>query len=211
LNAPVLGWEAIEDGVRVRTAYQIHTAKHLLLSVGSWVGSLVPEFRLPLSVERQVLFWFEPCADSDLFQPDRLPIFICEYDDHRFFYGFPDLGDGVKLGVHHEGQTTQPDLIDREVRADETEIARDLLRRFLPSADGALRYAAVCMYTNTPDEHFILDRHPDYPQVVIASPCSGHGFKFCPVIGEIAAILINGSTPSFDLGLFKLSRFGIRS
>jgi sarcosine oxidase len=206
-NAPVLGWEALKDGVRVRTANQTHTANHLLLSAGAWTSSLLPDLHLPLKVERQVLFWFEPRENPGLFQPDRFPIFICEYDDRRFFYGFPDLGDGVKLGVHHEGQTTEPDLIDRQVRVDETETARSLLSSFLPSAAGALRSAAVCMYTNTPDEHFILDRHPGHPQVIIASPCSGHGFKFSPLIGELTATLINGGIPPFDLSLFRLSRF----
>jgi sarcosine oxidase len=208
-NTPILEWEPQKDGVLVCTADQTYTANHLLLSVGSWLSSLLPDLHLPLTVERQVLFWFEPSANPELFQPGRFPIFICEYDDHRFFYGFPDLGDGVKLGVHHEGQTTQPDLINRELNEQEIETARGLLQRFLPSAAGALRSAAVCMYTNTPDEHFILDRHPNHAQVLIASPCSGHGFKFSPVIGEIAATLINGKTPPFDLNLFKLSRLGI--
>jgi len=208
-NSPVLAWEPHKDGVQVRTAVQTYTANHLLLSVGAWASSLVPELRLPLNVERQALFWFAPRTNPALFQPDRFPIFICEYDEHRFFYGFPELGDGVKLGVHHEGQATQPDLINRSISQDETETARSLLTRFMPAAAGALRSAAVCMYTNTPDEHFILDRHPNAPQVLIVSPCSGHGFKFSPLIGEIAATLISGGAPPFDLNLFKLSRFGI--
>jgi len=153
------------------------------------------------------MVWFEPRSEPELFQPQRCPIFICEPARCRFFYGFPDLGDGVKIGVHHEGATASPDRLDREVKTHEIEAARALLARFLPNAAGPLRSSVACMYTNTPDEHFLFDWHPRFPQVLIASPCSGHGFKFSPVIGELAATLLSGGTPPFDLSLFKLSRF----
>jgi len=206
-NTPVIGWKAHEGGVRVDTGVQSYTASNLVLSAGSWMNSLLPDLRLPLSVERQVLFWFEPLSRQELFKSDRFPIFIWEFAYRHFFYGFPDLGDGVKIGIHHEGQTAQPDSINREVSEAEIETARNLLCRFFPSAAGKCRSAAVCMYTNTPDEHFLLDRHPLYPQVLIVSPCSGHGFKFSAVIGEITATLLSGGKPVFDLNLFRLSRF----
>ncbi len=157
-----------------------------------------------------MLFWFEPRSLADKFHPQSCPIHIWEYEPNRFFYGFPDLGDGVKVAVHHQGETTPPDAVRREVGDDDTEAVRLLLRRFLPAADGQMKSAVVCMYTNTPDEHFILDHHPVHPQVLIASPCSGHGFKFSAVIGEIAATLLRDRTPSFDLSLFKLGRFATR-
>jgi sarcosine oxidase len=147
----------------------------------------------------------------DLFRPQRFPIFICEHAPHRFFYGFPDLGDGMKIGVHHEGAITSPDGVDREIKPHETDAARSLLRQFLPNADGPLRSSAVCMYTNTPDEHFLFDWHPRYPQVLIASACSGHGFKFSPAIGELAAALLGGATSPVDLSLFKYARLGGRA
>ena len=205
-NAPIAKWEAHKGGVRVMTTEGTYTAGQLFLCAGPWMRSLVPELNLPLLVERQVLFWFEPGSDNALFQPGRFPIFICEYGQRRFFYGFPDLGEGVKLAAHHEGQTTEPDSITREVTEEETEAIRVLARRFLPAAAGRLRAAVVCMYTNTPDEHFILDYHPAYPQVLIASPCSGHGFKFSAVIGEIAGAMLYEETPRFDLNLFRLPR-----
>jgi sarcosine oxidase len=154
-----------------------------------------------------MLFWFEPRLHPDLFQPQRCLIFICEHAPRRFFYGFPDLGDGVKVGVHHEGAETSPDRLEREVNEIETETARTLMRRLLPDAEGRLRSAVACMHTNTPDEHFLFDWHPIFPQVLIVSPCSGHGFKFSPVIGELAVTLLVGGTPPFDLSLFKLRRF----
>ncbi len=205
-NTPVVEWQAGQHGVQVKSASGVYFGKKLLLSPGAWMNSLVPSLNLPLTIERQVLFWFEPRAQPQLFDPNRFPIFICEYSPHRFFYGFPNLGDGVKAGIHHEGVTSGPDHLDREVSERETEAARSVLQQFIPDAAGSLRSSAVCMYTNTPDEHFLLDWHPAYPQVLIASPCSGHGFKFSPVIGELAATLLSGGKPGFDLSLFKIAR-----
>jgi sarcosine oxidase len=206
-NAQVLEWQPQNDGVLVRTGSDTYHAKQLLLSVGAWTSSLLGDLDLPLTVERQVMCWFEPSLQADMFQPQHCPIFICEHEPRRFFYGFPDIGDGVKIGVHHEGASSSPDRLDREIKQYETETARDVLRGLLPDAAGMLRSSVVCMYTNTPDEHFLFDYHPRYPQVLIASPCSGHGFKFSPVIGELAARLFCGGKSPFDLSLFKLGRF----
>jgi sarcosine oxidase len=180
LDEPVKSWEPQGSGVRVITPKGQYLAQHLLLSAGAWLRSLIPDLNLPLSVERQVLCWFEPASSRDLFRPEACPIFIVEYASSRFFYGFPDLGEGVKVAIHHEGQITDPGSICRDVSTEETETVRTLLRRFLPAADVSLKSSAVCMYTNTPDEHFILDPPPDHSQVLIVSPCSGHGFKFAP-------------------------------
>jgi sarcosine oxidase len=205
----VLRWEPNGNGVKVVTAEGSYAAKRLLISAGSWLNSLVPELHLPLSVERQVLFWFDPIDSTrNEFVPEKFPIFIWENEPHRFFYGFPDLGDGVKIGVHHQGETSDPDRLNREIGAEEMTRADGLVRQHLPRAAGMLKSATVCMYTNTPDEHFILDTHPKYPQVVIASPCSGHGFKFAPVVGESAVLLMRGEKAALDLELFKLGRFG---
>ena len=206
LNNPVLSWRLEDHGVTVQTERGVYRAKKLVLSAGGWISSLVPELKAILKVERQVLFWFEPRATPEFFAPDRCPIFICEHAPGRFFYGFPNQGDGVKIGVHHEGATTAPDHLDREVTLIEKENAQALLGRFLPNAAGHLRSVSVCMYTNTPDEHFLLDWHPNHKQVLIVSPCSGHGFKFSPVIGELSATLLEGGVAPFDLSLFKIGR-----
>jgi len=210
LNSPVLSWEPRAEGVRVTCETGTYIAKQLVLSPGAWMNSLLPPPGLPLSVERQVLFWFEP-LQRGVFEPARLPIFIWEYAAHQFFYGFPDLGDGVKFALHHQGEPSAPDSLAREINPQEIEAARGLLRRFIPGAAGALKSTAVCMYTNTPDEHFMLDKHPTLPQVLVASPCSGHGFKFSAVIGEIIADMIAGEKPPFDLSLFRLNRFAQRA
>jgi sarcosine oxidase len=205
-NEPVLKWEPDGQGVRVHTAARTYTAGRLLLAVGPWIQSLIQELKLPLTVERQVLYWFEPRSQAAAFQTPSCPIYIWEYAPRRFFYGFPDLGDGVKVALHHQGEPAQPETIRREVSAQEIESMRTLLGRFLPAVEGRLRATAVCMYTNTPDEHFILDWHPLHPQVLLASPCSGHGFKFSSVIGELAAMLLRAQRPSFDLSLFRINR-----
>jgi len=206
-NTPMLTWEPHNGGVRVSSGSGTYTATGLLLTTGAWTSQFVAQFAGLLSVERQVMFWFTPRGEPQLFEPGNCPIFIWEYEPRRYFYGFPDLGDGMKIAIHHEGQKTTPDEIVREVSLLETEAVRALLRRFLPEADGRLNSSAVCMYTNTPDEHFLIDFHPQHPQVLIASPCSGHGFKFSPVIGEIAAALLTKRSMPFDLSLFSLRRF----
>ncbi len=202
----VCGWRAGQSGVSVRTDQAEYTAAQLFFSVGSWTNRLVPELRLPLRIERQIQFWFAPRRPSE-FTAERLPIFICEYEPTRFFYAFPDLGQGFKIAKHHEGATADPDTLDRTVTRSEEEEMRSLLRRFVPEADGPLLATEVCMYTNTPDGHFLIDRHPAHAQVLIGSACSGHGFKFSSVMGEIAADLLLEGKTSLDVSRFRL-RFG---
>ena len=199
---PVSRWEPVPGGVRVVSATGQYEAGQLLLTAGSWTRSLLADLNLPLTVERQIQFWFEP-KKSAFFRPDRCPIHIWEHGPGRHFYGFPDLGDGLKIAGHHEGQTANPDSINRAVSPEEVEAMRALLRQFLPDADGALRSAVVCMYTNTPDHHFFIDRHPAHAEVLIASPCSGHGFKFSSCVGEVLAQLIVNGESRFDLSLFR--------
>jgi sarcosine oxidase len=194
-------------GVLIRTTNRKLAAQCLLLSAGAWTDLLFGGLSLPLAVERQVMFWFQPLGSDESFAPSQCPIFICEYDPGKFFYGLPDTGHGVKVAFHHEGESTDPDQVRRQVDENEVQRMRQTLTRFLPLANGPLKSTTVCMYTNTPDEHFLFDRHPDHPQVWIASACSGHGFKFSPVLGEMAAASVQGLEPAFDLSLFKLGRF----
>jgi sarcosine oxidase len=211
LNEPVLAWEATRNGVSVSTSTGFYKAARLLIAAGAWTSLLLPDLRLPLTIERQVLFWFERQHSSqpysNLFHPKTCPIQIWEYSQRRFFYAFPDLGVGIKAAIHHQGEPSSPDTLRRDVAPDEIESMRSLLNRFLPTAAGSLNSTAVCMYTNTPDEHFIIDFHPRYHQVVIASPCSGHGFKFSSAVGELAAQMLTEQTQKLDLSLFRISRF----
>ena len=196
----VLRWEKAGDGVRVITSSDEYCAAELIVTAGAGISELVPA--LPLRIERQVLFWFDPADSFGEFAPDCCSVHLWQFDGRRFFYGFPNFGSGVKVAFHHGGQMTTVDAVQREVEHAEVKDIRCTLRRFLPGADGDLRATTVCMYTNTPDEHFWIDRDPANPQVLIASACSGHGFKFSAAIGEILADLIEGKQPRFDLGLF---------
>jgi sarcosine oxidase len=122
------------------------------------------------------------------------------------WYGFPDTGDGVKVALHHHGPATEPEAVNRVVHPAEAMHLRSLVDRYLPAASGALRETGVCTYTNAPDEQFIIDRHPLADRVIVASPCSGHGFKFASAIGEVLADLVQGGTSRFDLAPFALKR-----
>ena len=202
---PVVRWTASEHGVEVVTTKGTYRAAQMILSAGSWARELLPDLNPPLTIERQVLFWFEPKTAPEHFYPERCPIHLWQIggdEGRRFFYGFPDLGEGMKIAWHHDGSNVSPDFVSRDVAPAEVESMRGLLRRYLPQADGRFRSAAVCLYTNTPDEHFWIDRHPAHPQVIIASPCSGHGFKFASAVGEILTDLAIHGKSHFDLGLF---------
>lgn len=209
VDEPVLHWEADTGqggGVQVTTPRATYQGDRLVLAVGAWLGHLLPDLDLPLAVERQVMYWFRPQRNPDQFEAGRLPIFVWEFAPGRAWYGLPDLGDGIKIGVHHEGQSTTADTVRREVTAEDEQAVRTLLKRYVPDADGPPIASAVCLYTNTPDRQFLIDWHPAHPDVLIASPCSGHGFKYASALGEVLTDLaFTGETP-FDLSPFRLAR-----
>jgi sarcosine oxidase len=210
LDEPLVSWRATGDGVEVTTSRGVLRGGALVFACGAWTAPIVADLDLPLRVERTVLHWFAPPDEGRAFAPEWLPIFLLEYAASRFIYGMPQLpeaGDGVKVARHHEGETTTAESVRREVGQDEIDGMRPLVEAFAPALAGRWRRSAVCMYTNTPDEDFIIDRHPAHANVVVLSPCSGHGFKFSPVIGEIAADLITRGSTAFDLAPFRLSRF----
>jgi sarcosine oxidase len=201
----VQAWRAEGSGVAVRSARGSWSAGRLVIAAGAWIRRLLPD--LPLTVARQVLHWFEPLRDAAAFAPEVCPISLWEVEDGRIFYAFPDLGDGVKAAIHHEGETTDPEHVRRDVTAEDEAAVRPLVARLLPAAAGRRLESCVCLYTNTPDHDFLIDRHPEHEQVFMVSPCSGHGFKFSPVIGEIVADLVTRGVSRFDLQPFSLERF----
>ncbi len=216
-DEPAIKWERDGEGVRVITAKGEYVAQRLLIAAGAWVNQLIPELALPLQITRQVLLWFMPHLHPEYFSPQNCPIYIWEHEPNRLIYGFPDLGEGharrgdvrrgVKVGIHHEGESVDPDHVRREVGADDVEAMRAILRRVMPAIDTAPHASAVCLYTNTPDANFLIDFHPSHPQVLLASICSGHGFKFSSAMGEILADLLLAGRSRFDLSLFRLGRF----
>ena len=201
------GWDANDAGVRVTLADGTQLdGERLAICAGPWFAPVAPELALPLRNERNVQFWFAP-LDRDAVSPERLPIWCVQRDGARMLYGFPDFGEGVKAAHHGSGVDVDPDALDREVRDDEIAFVRAQLAAFVPAAAGPFLRAAPCMYTNTPDEHFVIGTHPEHARVALAGGFSGHGYKFAPVVGEIVAALLAGDEPEFSLDLFAPNRW----
>jgi sarcosine oxidase len=195
--------------VRVVTDRAVYTADSLVVCPGAWAPVLLADLGVPFTVERQVQYWFAPSGGVEPFLPDRHPIYVWERDG-RQFYGFPALGgpeDGVKVAFFRGGRTCTPETIDRTVHASEVAEIREFVGHPMPSLPGTFLRAATCMYTNTPDEHFVIATHPAHPQVVVACGFSGHGFKFVPVVGEILADLALDGRTDHPIGLFDPLRF----
>jgi sarcosine oxidase len=193
-------------GVRVRTSKATYDAGRLVLSSGSWIGEHVPAIETKAVPERQVLGWFQP-KKPEHFRLGAFPVSNLKCDLGHF-YQFPVWHvPGLKIGLyHHLHETGTADTISREPTPADEAILREGLRRFFPDADGDCLALRACLFTNTPDEHFVIDTLPGFPEVVIASPCSGHGYKFASVMGDILADLATGKSPSFDLSLFAMRR-----
>ena len=203
----VLTWEPQNDNVVVKTQKGTYTAQRLIVTAGAWAGKLVPEVLDHAIPERQVLGWFEP-KNPELFQPENFPVFGILAEEGRY-YGFPTYSvPGFKIGrSHHLLQKVDPDQMDREVQAEDEAVLRQAVSRYFPQAAGRLLESKTCIYTNTPDEHFMIGILPDSPQVSIAAGFSGHGFKFASVIGEIMADLAQYGETNHDISLFRLNRF----
>ena len=205
----VLDWEAHPsgEGVTVRTDKATYQAARLVLTAGPWMADLVPLLRGVAVPERQVLIWTQPSHPA-LFAPERFPVFNLQVEEGRY-YGFPIYEvPGFKFGrYHHRGETMPAEAMRREVDWADEALLRGFGNRYFPAGTGNTLALRACMFTNTPDEHFILDTHPQHPQVVLASPCSGHGYKFCSVIGEILADLATGDTYTrHDIGFLRMQR-----
>ncbi len=189
-DTQVTSVDASSGGVLIETSRGRFAAERALVAAGAWTSTLLPGLGLALEVERQVMAWLA-VDDPASFAPQRFPIFIREVDAGRFRYGFPSTdGRTIKLAVHHEGTNADPDSIDREVGAADLLPIRDFAHEHLHGVTGEVIDASICMYTNTPDERFLATSPAGMPGVTVLSACSGHGFKFAPVMGELIADLI---------------------
>jgi sarcosine oxidase len=204
----VLEWDARENCVRVRTERGTVEAERIVLTAGAYSQDVA---RLPpglVVAQRQVLAWLQP-RRPELFAPDRFPVFNLALEEGHL-YGFPVFGiPGFKVGYYDRGgETGDPELLPRETSPRDEEVLRPFARRYFPEGAGPTMALKACLFELSPDEHFILDRHPETERAVVGAGFSGHGFKFCSVAGEILADLALEGATRHDLGLFRLSRFG---
>jgi len=210
-----LGWDPAGSGVIVRTDKGRYEAAQLVISPGPWAPEVLASLCLPLQVERQVLYWFDPIGGVQPFLRDRFPIFIWEAEGKATPYGFPAIDGpqgGVKIAFYRapEVEPCTPDNIDRGIREREIESMRRAIAPRIPALNGRFMTGVTCMYTNTPDRNFVIATHPDCNQVQIACGFSGHGFKFCSVVGEIMADLVCTGQTRHNIGLFGLERLRAR-
>ena len=210
-HTPAVRWEAGPGGagVRVVTEAATYTAERLVVCPGAWAPDLLADLAVPFAVERQVQFWFEPVGGVAAFTPDRHPIYIWEDPAGTQIYGFPaydGVGGGAKVAFFRRGRGCTPDTLDRTVGAAEVQAMTDHLAGCLPRLPGRFLRGVPCMYTNSPDQHFVIGTHPRHPQVTVACGFSGHGFKFVPVVGEILADLATAGTTAHPIALFDPCR-----
>ncbi len=210
-HEPVLDWSCDDRGVTARTARATYQADTLIFCGGAWSGRLLGQIGVSLSVTRQVMGWTWP-ADPDQFALGRFPTWAIDPDADQYeglYYGFPMLAvnPGFKIAAHIPATPVDPTTFVHDAQASDEDVFRPALRRLVPDADGPLLSIQTCLYTNSPDGHFIIDRHPNHPRVLMACGFSGHGFKFAAVVGEaLADMAVEGET-ELPIGFLGLSRF----
>lgn len=209
---PVTGWTITPTGmVSVTTSQATYQSSSLILAPGAWAGDFLPSISLPLQVRRHVMAWFEPVGGIEPFLPDRFPVYVWQTDTQQVFYGFPatEVHDrGVKVAIHTGGAICAPDSIERSITEEDVQEIREQLSQRIPMLNGRFLNASTCMYTMTPDEHFVVSQHPEFSQVTIACGFSGHGFKFASVLGEVLADLAIHGTSRHKIDFLSPKRFG---
>jgi sarcosine oxidase len=203
----LLEWRVRGRNIEVKTDRDVYLARRMIVTAGPWARDIIPQLGALAIPERQVVIWTQPLR-PELFALGAFPIFNMDSREGHF-YGFPVHGvPGFKIGkYHHREERSDADAIDRECHREDEEVLRRGIRAYFPDADGPTMAMKSCIFTNSPDEHFILDFHPRHSKIVIAAGFSGHGFKFCSVVGEIMADLALDGATRHDISMFRLSRF----
>jgi glycine/D-amino acid oxidase-like deaminating enzyme len=206
-NTPVTRFEGTPAGVRLILGDgEAMVVDRLIVSAGPWMPSLLADLGLPLKVTRQTYLHLLPSDDRACFRLGAFPVWI---DMETYFYGFPEHDEvpGVKIALHQRGETTDPGTVPRELDEADREVLRDYARRRFTGLSDTVAYEKVCLYTNTPDEDFIVDRHPADARILCVGGLSGHGFKFTALLGQLAANLAGDGEAGFDLSRFSMARF----
>jgi sarcosine oxidase len=212
LNEEVQQILPVNNGsIEVRTDKGIYTANKVIVSVGPWISQFFPEYADIFKVYRQVLYWFDIKSDITPYLPENFPIFIIVGTGEDDIYGFPAIDGqqgGLKVAFEEYLTDTNPENVNREISREEIKRAyQKYIAKHLPGLSDNCVKAVSCLYTVTPDSNFVIDTHPEYPQIIISSPCSGHGFKHSAAIGEALSELVVEGKSRFDLSAFKITRF----
>ncbi len=207
-DTPLISWCANGDGFEVRLADDTKiSTRILILALGPWFKETLNSLGVVMRVQRNVQAWFTP--QTIVYTAGRFPAFLIERKNLPApLYGFPDFGDGLKAAFHSFGDLTDANSVDRRVdRARDVDLLANSLEQWMPGAASDLRDAKACLYSLTPDEHFVIDRHPAFPNLILCGGFSGHGFKFAPVVGEIAADLALEGGTRHEIDFLSLGRF----
>jgi sarcosine oxidase len=202
-------WSSSASGIEVESSSGTYLTDRLILCAGAWNSMFVGKL-LPLQCERQVPFWFSSHGQK-CFTPQAMPVFIFEEEPGHFYYGIPDVGHGAKVARTHGGEIVQPDKVRREVTEEDLAPVKGFIARRLRKLEGPPIASTTCLYTNTPDLNFAVGLHPEDPRVAVISACSGHGFKFASVLGEVAADLATKGRTPYDIEFLDVNRFAHRS
>jgi monomeric sarcosine oxidase len=210
-NEPVTSWTADGSGVEVVTSRDTYRGDKVVFSSGAFLPGLVTDLPVQLDPWRQVVTWWKPKAQPENFTPDRLPVWMLANTTPEIPYGFPDIGSGVKVGVQFDGPVIDPETVDRTVTEADIEPMRDLWQRIQPDVMGEYLRGLVCLYTCTPDMEFIVDEHPNHPNVIIACICNGGGFMYSAAFGEtLSQLAVDGRT-KLDISAWTIDRFATAS
>jgi sarcosine oxidase len=206
-ESPVSGIEPLTNAIRLVLQGWTIEVGAVIVAAGAWIADLVPQLKPHLSITRQVLCWYQP-KQPDLFSLGILPVFAID-DGDDIIYGFPDFaGTGFKCASHYSsGTLSHADAARQHAGPEDEARTRRFLECYLPQAAGGLKAMKTCIYTMTPDEDFVIDLLSSNPRIVVASPCSGHGYKFASVIGEVLSDLATQGKTKHDISRFHLKRF----
>ncbi len=213
MNTKVMSVDVLDDGiVKITTTEGEILTKKIILSPGSWMNTFFPELKDLFKVYRQVLYWFDCSTKYQSFTVEnKFPIFIWDFGNGKDVYGFPAIDGkdgGIKVAGEEYSEEVSPDTIDREVTEQESQKMYDTyIKDRIQGINPKVIKSKVCMYTVTPDSDFIIDFHPVHKQIIIASPCSGHGFKHSGGVGEVLADLATDGKTRFDISPFSIKRF----
>ena len=204
-NEKVLSWEDKESHIEVISDKNIYQCKKLVITAGAWNSEMFDIPNSLLSVQRQVVGWF-PSDDKNIFKKENFPVWILDGGKNEG-YGFPEYGfDGMKFGIFNDtDENVDPDTYSKDINSEDIKLLTEFTKFFSKTNKGT--NFNTCLFTNTPDGHWILDKHPDSENCIIVSCCSGHGFKFTPIIGEIVTELCQNGSSNYNIELFKISRF----